>query len=315
MRHKLSRLISAALLLLSIPAAAQSQAVDVETYRLQLRELASTHVELAISPEAQLIAAELAAHVEQLTNEDLAFFIASGADLSQLLSATREFQQLADEAQPATDALMSATWAKSAGFPDAQYSFPCGEDRPDSLVLAAARAALALAKTAWSASDRACNETIVILGEGGNTSLLCIIADGLFFLAEEAVDTYANCKSGIDSLEIEGSYDRLGHLHGDLETVQADISSDMRLRIEENLMESAPTFVIVSYQLPEAFGGHLELTAMVVQDSMDNTTAAGQSINFAQTFFDQAEALRASESYKQAYLMYRRAYREIGRLP
>ena len=91
--------------------------------------------------------------------------------------------------------------------------------------------------------------------------------------------------------------------------------ADAQASIEQNLMLANPTQNIATLQLPAEFGGQLETVAIVVQTAIDNMTAAGQSINFAQTFFDQAETLRANSSYKRAYLMYKRAYREVVKLP
>ena len=201
---------------------------------------------------------------------------------------------------------------KTAGFPDANYGLLCGSDRPDPIAVKAAEVALDAAKGIWSAADRGCEQTVVVLGEGGNTSLVCIIADAALFVAETALDTVKGCRETINTQEIEGSYDRLGHLHTDLEQAA---TSDAQASIEQNLMLAAPTQNIATFQLPMANGGQLETVATVVQTAMDNMTAAGQSINFAQTFFDQAEALAANGEYKRAYLMYKRSYQEIVKLP
>jgi hypothetical protein len=92
-------------------------------------------------------------------------------------------------------------------------------------VLAGARVLLEAAEVLWSGLSRACDETIVVLGEGGNTSIACIPADVVLFAAELAVgvgETVVEhidfCDAAVDAAEIEGSYERLGHLHGDIET-------------------------------------------------------------------------------------------------
>lgn len=121
-----------------------------------------------------------------------------------------------------------------SGFPDAvgypsSFLCPFSPDRSDAdaLLIAvdavqAARILLESAKVVWSGLSRACGETIVILGEGGNTELACIPVDVVLFAAEfvvgaaqATVDHIVFCDSGVDAAEIEGSYERLGHLHDD----------------------------------------------------------------------------------------------------
>ncbi len=93
------------------------------------------------------------------------------------------------------------------------------------------------------------------------------------------------------------------------------MSLNLQFQIEDNLMESAPTFVIASFQAPEQAGGYLATTAGVVQAAIATAVSGGLNVNFAEDFFAQAEELRAEERYKEAYLMYRRAYREVVSLP
>lgn len=305
--------------LLSLPMAAhaqeQGQAVTqpitqdaIATYHSQWMDIAVMYSELAeLSPDPQVsqLATELMRQAQQLSNDDLALFLSAGIDMTELLSATRRFQDIVESSdiQPRP---------KSPGFPDADYTLFCGSDRPDPLVVKAAQLALEAAKFVWSTANRTCNQTVVVLGEGGNTSLVCTIADGVFYAAEALLNAYINCRENINTKEIEGSYDRLGHLHTDLEQT---LATDTQLSIEENLMLAAPTQNVVTFMLPAAFGGQLETVATTVQNAMTNAVAAGESINFAQIFFDQAEALAAATDYKRAFLMYKRAYQEIAKLP
>ena len=91
-------------------------------------------------------------------------------------------------------------------------------------VTAGARVLLETAKGVWAGLSRGCDETIVILGEGGNVSLACIPADIVLAAAELAVGAAETvvehidfCDAAVDAAEIEGSYERLGHLHTDLD--------------------------------------------------------------------------------------------------
>ena len=80
------------------------------------------------------------------------------------------------------------------------------------------------AKVIWSGLSRGCDQVVVILGEGGNTSVACIAADIVLFAAELAVgiaegvvEHFIFCDSGVDSAEIEGTWERVGHIHTDLD--------------------------------------------------------------------------------------------------
>ncbi len=120
-------------------------------------------------------------------------------------------------------------------------------------VTAGARVLLETAKGIWAGLSRGCDETIVILGEGGNVSLACIPADIVLAAAELAVGAAETvvehidfCDAAVDAAEIEGSYERLGHLHTDLDghvaalaTHDTDIKSqvsthdtDIKLQVE-----------------------------------------------------------------------------------
>jgi hypothetical protein len=73
------------------------------------------------------------------------------------------------------------------------------------------------------AAEFVCLETVVILGEGGNGSAACIplaIASDVAAIPYELADF---CGGEEDSALAEGSYDRLEHIHTDLENVKGDI--------------------------------------------------------------------------------------------
>ncbi len=121
----------------------------------------------------------------------------------------------------------------ATGYPAKGYC-PSSPDRSDDLALQiavdaiqAARIALEAAKVIWSGLSRLCDQTVVVcpVPGGGNTSTLCIAADIVLFAAELAVgiaegvvEHFEFCDSGVDSAEIEGTYERVGHLHTDLQT-------------------------------------------------------------------------------------------------
>ncbi len=138
------------------------------------------------------------------------------------------------------DVVIQSAGLSSAAYPPANI---CSEspDRNDTAstfaslqAIQTSRVALETAKGVWSAASRACDQVAVVAGFGGNPSLACIAADAVLAAAELAVgiaeNNYAElefCDASVDSAEIEGSYDRLGHLHGDLETHESDIKTQV----------------------------------------------------------------------------------------
>lgn len=99
----------------------------------------------------------------------------------------------------------------SAGLPDASYSALCGFARNNADAIQAARIVFEIAQGIWSVASRACEEVAF----GFNTSLLCIPVDAILFAAEFVFDRLEECNEDIDSAEIRGSYERLGHIHDD----------------------------------------------------------------------------------------------------
>lgn len=71
---------------------------------------------------------------------------------------------------------------------------------------------------------RVCDQEFYVLGAGGDSSLACIASDLIYQFARPLEEFPAICDALIDSAEIEGSYERLGHLHGDLETAQTSLN-------------------------------------------------------------------------------------------
>lgn len=94
-----------------------------------------------------------------------------------------------------------------------------------------------------------------------------------------------------------------------LETQVDDFRSlALRLQIERDLLESGGRR-IASFQLPEAYGGVLELVREIVADTIDNSGDAGADVNGALAKLGQGDAAFADGDYQEAYSRYRMAYR------
>src|SRR5207244_658001 len=71
-------------------------------------------------------------------------------------------------------------------------------------------------------------------GEGGNTSLVCIIVDTVLTAAEAIYEGVTFCENDIDSAEINGSYRRLDHIHSDLQSLQGSSDSSQTAIVNNN---------------------------------------------------------------------------------
>ncbi len=238
MRCLIDRPIAATLLLLATlgmaaPALAEAPAAGTSTYsqaeidalRAQIEEIRDTYLELAetTSPEMLEVMSMRLAPLDELSDGDLANLKISGIDFAPLVDAAAEMRDLTENRR---DLARFEVQTKSAGFPNAAYTSICGSRRSDASAMFAAGRVLQVAEGVFSIADRACNQVAVAAGFGGNTSAACIAADTVLAAARYAFDTFAACDAEIDSVEIEGSYDRLGHLHGDISSLDAKVSTE-----------------------------------------------------------------------------------------
>src|SRR5436309_325977 len=75
-----------------------------------------------------------------------------------------------------------------------------------------------------SAQDT-CKEVIVALGEGGNTSLLCIPLDVIWIAAKAVNEGIHFCDDDLTGALTDASYKRLGAIHNDLAAVQTGVTT------------------------------------------------------------------------------------------
>jgi hypothetical protein len=69
-----------------------------------------------------------------------------------------------------------------------------------------------------AASGRACDQVAVVAGFGANTALVCLPIEIALTAAKIPFELATFCAGEEDSSVAQGSFDRLGHLHGDLTT-------------------------------------------------------------------------------------------------
>ena len=208
-------------------------------------------------------------------------------------------------------------------------------NRSSTLEAYSARLAFIVIEAVRDVANVLCGQSIGLLVVGGNASLLCIVTDLVYIGGKTLHDLFFLCDDFIDAAEIEGSYERAGHLHDDLELHEAalaDHHTAVSTKIEENkdtvvtaigdagdaiLMAIASSRELFTrleieealvgqdrqalHHLPVAQGGNLELAQMIVADAIANVSASGESVHDAQALADEAQALRLAGQYKRAF--------------
>ena len=104
----------------------------------------------------------------------------------------------------------------TAGLPN--VSFTCAFSPVSFAALTAADTTFFVADGVREAAQDACKETLVVLGEGGNTSLACIAVDVIWVAAKVIQFAIHVCADNETGDYVSANYDRLGHIHTDLES-------------------------------------------------------------------------------------------------
>jgi hypothetical protein len=215
--------------------------------------------------------------------------------------------------------------SNSGSFPNADYFY--GENIRNWLgapgVVLLVNELSALLDGNEKAYDGLAKQTITLVGEGGN---LAVILKPIFAIAPTFInmmkELIAHVDSDIEGAENSASYDREAHIHSDIELIDARLEDhrivfeewrtlSIRTRIEINLAGHGDhPHPIAIFQLPEQFGGYLELAQEIVQNTIDNMVAAGQNVHKAVMYNSRGNDKFAAGDYKKAYHYYGKSYRE-----
>jgi hypothetical protein len=165
-----------------------------------------------------------------------------------------------------------------------------------------AKQAILVAELLKDVLGRLCDQEFNIAGVGGDLSLACIVSDLIYHAARPLDEFPEICDDNIDSAEIEGSYERLGHLHDDLGTMQAKIDD-----IDGDLTAHASALSTHDTNIFNALNG--SLTA--VTSSLDATETA--ILNSLSTHHTDIESIlnQNNEFFLRSFIE-RALRREIG---
>src|SRR3989442_780758 len=117
----------------------------------------------------------------------------------------------------------------SAGFPNATGMCTSANgtnvNRIPNAVVIAADVVFFIADVARESAQDTCKEILVVAGEGGNTSLVCIPLDIIWIAAKAVVEGIHFCDDDLTGAVIDANYARLNHIHDDLAGVQTGVTT------------------------------------------------------------------------------------------
>src|ERR1051326_2268025 len=137
-----------------------------------------------------------------------------------VLEPIRQAKLRASKLQQSSSANMQI---ESAGLPDrADADSVCsaliGPGAPSSALIISLDAVYLVAAGVRAGLSRGCNQVLVALGEGGNSSLACIAADVVFYAAQAVRNKVAACENDYTRRTVDANFDRLGPNPADLES-------------------------------------------------------------------------------------------------
>jgi len=161
---------------------------------------------------------------------------------------------------------------ESAGLPDREGPDPVcdalvGSGRISFALNTAADAIFIAAAGVRAVASRGCNQVLVALGEGGNTSSLCIIVDGVYYVAVAVRAKLTGCDSDYTGRTVDANFSRLGHIHTDLENSVANDNTNKTAIINN---DNANTTTITG-------NDNSNKTAIVTNDNTNTTNIIANS--------------------------------------
>ncbi len=165
------------------------------------------------------------------------------------------------------------------------------------IVLEQAEIAATVAKAIWSAAGRTCDQVVVAAGFGSNASLVCIIADVILaavdIIVQEAhftleffqrrVNSKNACDGAVDTAEIAANYERLDHVHRDMEIFKQEVQEQLD-RMEEKIDLLLKTQLEDALQLGSrvragvAYTDRIDEVCAAAQEAIDDADALGYKV-------------------------------------
>lgn len=199
----------------ALDCAARTVGADTETMRCRFYDIAAIYGELGqLMQDSRLVdlSDDMTSRIGDLAIGDLERFVDSGVDVAELydaLTIARSEVNIAFEQQ--------STGRTSNGGEDwlpAPYAGMCPPDLTiPTEVIFSVTVAFQIAKTIHAGLSRACDFMCVVVGEGCNAALGCIVVDMIFMAAEFVVQDLSFCNDAVVWSENRGTYERTEALH------------------------------------------------------------------------------------------------------
>ncbi len=159
--------------------------------------------------------------VANLSAEQLAEFVSHGApDLKPVLRANVRLRALLADRVAPQESVVTPQTPTLPGRPPILND--CNVIAHDSAFTFGALIAVQVADAALAAVGRVCDQVVVAAGFGSNTALVCLPLEIVLVAAKIPFQLADFCGGEEDSSFLEGTYDRVEHLHGDLEASVAN---------------------------------------------------------------------------------------------
>lgn len=211
----------------------------------------------------------------RLPPEQLNIIRSGLTDLKKLNGATRKLENAVAESKMRGDSNVSQNaeiTRNAADFPDADYP-SCGTTKVDDAIIDASDTALFVAEGIRDVASRACGQVVVVLGAGGNGNAACIVTDAVYLAAKIINYGLHYCNDKIDEAEQSATYDRLGHLHSDLEnSVANDNANATGIISNDNTNKNTLLTNIASAKTDIITNDNNNKTAIITNDNINKDT-------------------------------------------
>lgn len=300
-----------------------------------------------IQADLDAILGDLEDIARKLGDDEAARLAAVGRDLASTLIA-KELEVILDAVvtlgplRTRVDALRSAVdeagMAAGASLPLAEGDFPVPAPFPDVAVLhifcdilgntavtAALLEAHAVAEIVHASAEHGCEQTIELVGEGGNFSIACAPPSAIEAVLKALVDNAEFCRAGQHESLDDATYEGTKLVYEEVKKIE-DIDADIEKRlaeIEQAIDELRDLVVSLAREqaLSQTSGRHFSRFQQPGEDGIDATRAialeriesiesrSGRPAVRARQFLQIGDRARERGAYVEAFRFYQKAYR------
>jgi hypothetical protein len=130
------------------------------------------------------------------------------------------------------------------------------------------------------AAQDGCNQVLVVLGAGGNGRAACLVTDAIYVAAHAVNQALHFCDDDYAASVGQASFERLGHMHDDLETVKSDVAgvkandNTNYTNIIGNAATNTTTITTAVTSAQSAIIGKVDAGTVLISGKVDDGTKA-----------------------------------------